>query len=328
MRINVAVPEANVSKHVLDAGLEAVTRLDESLLRDGAVPTAEQGIKQGVKWKPEPFDEEHFDHAGLIMRRGWGDCDDLAPWHAASLRHTGKDPEATAIVRRSGPKRWHAIVQRSDGSIDDPSKWAGMGQDQSVRGASLALMHAQPSVSGILDPKPSMAMVPFRGNWRARVDVPFASDPDYAMASLAAHQHPAHALVRAINGANKLAIASGMAQQAHIDRLCAIADHIDGVPLDAIAACYGDEHAAAAQQVVGSFFGKVKNLAKKVSRVAVPILKFVPGAGQALAALDLGSKAYNVAKNVLPTPKQLILFGVNPGHVPDLVRAGFPVVPG
>jgi len=117
MRINVAVPEAHVDAPVLDAMLESVTRLDQKLLQEGAVPTAKEAIKKhGVRWQPEPPGEEHFDHAGTVMQRGHGDCDDLAPHHAASLRHTGEDPGAKAVVYRSGPMRWHAVVQRSDAS--------------------------------------------------------------------------------------------------------------------------------------------------------------------------------------------------------------------
>ena len=118
MDLSVAVPEAKVSKEVLEPALESVTRLNERMIEKGEVPTAEDAIDHdGVRWKPEPPGAERFDHAGLVMRRKWGDCDDLAPWHAASLRVTGEDHGAQAIVYPSGPGRWHAVVRRSDGSI-------------------------------------------------------------------------------------------------------------------------------------------------------------------------------------------------------------------
>jgi len=193
MRINVAVPEAHVDAPVLDAMLESVTRLDQKLLKEGAVPTAKEAIKKhGVRWQPEPPGEEHFDHAGTVMQRGHGDCDDLAPHHAASLRHTGEDPGAKAVVYRSGPMRWHAVVQRSDGSIDDPSRWAGMGQGVSgvgehgfdvvgvdpaeygFAGSGLPLMYA-PSTNevGAYIVKPQVAMKPVRGAYQARADLPW-----------------------------------------------------------------------------------------------------------------------------------------------------------
>ena len=124
MRIKIAVPEAHVSPDVVDASLEAVTRLDQQMIESGQVPTFDSQSK--VKWQPEPPGDEHFDNAATVLARGWGDCDDLAPWHAAGLRATGRDPGATARVVPSGPNTYHAIVQRSDGSIDDPSVKAGM----------------------------------------------------------------------------------------------------------------------------------------------------------------------------------------------------------
>lgn len=129
MRLRIAIPEEHVTSQVLDAGLETLTRLDERLLKSGHAPPFTDAIKgrNGVRWKPEPPGEEHFDHAAMVHGRKWGDCDDLAPWKAAELRVTGEDPGATAVVKKSGPRRWHAIVKRSDGSFEDPSKDAGMG---------------------------------------------------------------------------------------------------------------------------------------------------------------------------------------------------------
>src|SRR4030042_1596380 len=151
MRINVAVPEAEVTKPVLDAALESVTRLNEQLIKSGSVPTFRKALaRDNIKWKPEPPGDEHFDHAGIVQRRKWGDCDDLGPWHAASLRATGEDPGATAVVRRSGPTRWHSYVERSDGSSDDPSREAGMGKkDDGVVGAVLPLMFNPTALSGV-----------------------------------------------------------------------------------------------------------------------------------------------------------------------------------
>ena len=69
MRINVAIPETRVSAPILDAALESVTRLDESLIRDGAAPTFAEGVKACVRWKPEPPGAEHFDHAAHVFER-------------------------------------------------------------------------------------------------------------------------------------------------------------------------------------------------------------------------------------------------------------------
>ena len=80
MRVNVAIPEAQVTKPVLDAALESVTRLNEQLL-EGGHPTFQAALKkQGIQWKPEPPGQEHFDHAGIVAHRGHGESSDLAPW--------------------------------------------------------------------------------------------------------------------------------------------------------------------------------------------------------------------------------------------------------
>jgi hypothetical protein len=95
MRVNVAIPESEVSAPILNAALEATTRLNESLIEQGKVPTFADGLKSDkIKWKPEPPGDEHFDHAGIVMKRKYGDCDDLAPWQAAS-------PVKTPMQRQS-----------------------------------------------------------------------------------------------------------------------------------------------------------------------------------------------------------------------------------
>jgi hypothetical protein len=58
------------------------------------------------------------------MRRGGGDCEDLATWRAAELRLHGEP--ARVIVYRSAPGVLHAVVRRGDGSIEDPSRRLGM----------------------------------------------------------------------------------------------------------------------------------------------------------------------------------------------------------
>ena len=109
---------------------EGVVRCNVRWLKEQAaagypVPTIRRA---GVRYKTER--REAFLCIPAVLMRGWGDCDDLACWWAAELRYTGKDKRAKVYVRksRSGvPGRYHAVVQRSDGTIDDPSIWLGMG---------------------------------------------------------------------------------------------------------------------------------------------------------------------------------------------------------
>jgi hypothetical protein len=206
MRIRLAVPDQLDDKErklALNHALEAVTIANSAMMKRGLVPKISGFIKAGkVKWKPEPPGDEHFDLASTVIQRGWGDCDDLAPAYAGQLRATGQDPGARAFVKRSGPTRWHALVRRSDGTIVDPSRAAGMGH--SVSGAGpIAPSFCRPMTD---DPRLCIAIRkhPKLGQWFARCDVPDRADP-YAWSSNAHHPNPRTALLSAIQGARHVA---------------------------------------------------------------------------------------------------------------------------
>lgn len=342
MRINVAVPEPHVSAPILNAALEGVTRLDEDLIKSGAVPPFELMINN-VRWKPEPPGQEHFDHAAKVAARGWGDCDDLGPWHAASLRVTGEDPGARAMVRKSGPKRWHVIVKRSDGSIDDPSIEAGMpgpGRKVGIRGATQPPMFIRPqsSVSGVYIATPHLALRPLQDRhgrpeaWQARTDLPWHWQPgrsasDVAMVSL--HKSPIsdQALVGACHGAIRLGEASGFAHDDHLDRIAAIRDALEGASWEELADEYGSEHATAAGHVVGSFFGSIfKGISKGISKIAPTALSFVPGVGPAAslafkAASPLVKKLVSKRHHLPPRQRHAAV----PSHRHRIVFTGPPI---
>ena len=129
MRIRLAIPDRLVTPEALEAALEATSLANEQAVIRGEVPHAADAIRRGIKWQPEPFlDGEHFDLAHVVASRGWGDCDDLAPYLTGSLRASGEDPGARSRVYKTGPDRWHVVTETSDGEILDPSKWAGMGK--------------------------------------------------------------------------------------------------------------------------------------------------------------------------------------------------------
>lgn len=278
MRIRLAVPEAAIAPDVLNAALEAVTRTNERLLEAGRIPTAAEGIERGIKWRPEPPGDEHFDVATTVMHRGHGDCDDLAPWHAASLRHTGEDPDAEAIVLKSGPKRWHAVVQRSDGSIDDPSAEAGMYEYRSP---------VQPRLKGPTN-RPHITSQVVGSLWCCRCDVPWKGS-NYALSAHAAHPHPAVALSRAIQGACTVGDSSGVVEREHLLRLAAVqalaqGEHPEVVRAELIRHGYNP---AAASHVVGSLFGSIfKGISKIASPLASVATSMIPGGGLIKAGLD------------------------------------------
>ena len=280
MRINVAVPESHVSAPVLNAALEATTRLNESLLKSGEVPLFDE-VRNAIRWKPEPPGDEHFDHAGVVVGRKWGDCDDMAPFAAATMRHTGEDPGARAVVVRSGPERWHAIVKRSDGTYRDPSRETGMGQTNGVMGAGLPLMAAgfgRRGVHGSYIQRPVLALRPVVVGgtleaWQARADLPWhwmpgSSPDDVAMVSLHASPVSSQAIVGACRGIVRLGAANDLGDE-QLARASAIADYCEGATWEDVADVYGEDEATAAGMVVGSFFG---DLAKK----AAPLLSATP----------------------------------------------------
>lgn len=196
MRIKLAIPDRHVTPEALEAVLEATMLANESAIRSGEVPALSDALSRGLKWKPEPFtDGEHFDMAEQVATRGWGDCDDLAPWLAGELRASGDDEGARPRVYKTGPDRWHVVVQTSDNKILDPSKWAGMKGDARQYGVagSVARPMARPGGG-------ALAVVPHDGAWWSRVDVPWAD----ALGHLASHAKastPEQALMRALHGA-------------------------------------------------------------------------------------------------------------------------------
>jgi hypothetical protein len=89
------------------------------------------------------------------------------------------------------------------------------------------------------------------------------------------------------------------------------------VPLDEIAACYGEEHAQAAAQVVGSFFGKI---ARGVQSAA----KMIPGGSMALklATGPLGKKLIQFIPGVGPIASTAL--DLAPGALKAMQRGGSP----
>jgi hypothetical protein len=224
MRIRLGVPrDANEDEKeaILNAALESVTLADQAQLARG-LPTAAEAIARGVRWKPEPPGDEHFDLAGTVLRRGWGDCDDLAPWHAASLRMSGEDPEAMAFVRRSGPNRWHAVVQRSNGQVDDPSRAAGMGVvgGDEYRGPFWDAMYGN---------RYGFAMSPLANGFAGRVDVPSLSVPA-VYSALARGRTPAGAVRGACVGA--LQVCGHDTAYEHELKTAALHDLLNGADYD------------------------------------------------------------------------------------------------
>lgn len=300
MRIRLAIPDElddQDRQEALDAALESVTRCVKAMVQKGLAPPAAGQIKsKQVVWKPEPPGDEHFDLPTTIMGRGWGDCDDLAPWHAGSLRAGGVDPGARAFVRRSGPKRWHALVRRSDGSIEDPSAAAGMHRVSGAdpEGAEASITKPMAEEGGRL----CLAICPTQDRrsplvYFARCDVPDSLEP-WDWSSSAAHPEPSRALLSAVKSARDVA-GDQMDEEDYL-RLGAVHDLILGADPDQVAEYLGElvddelagEILGDAVHSVGFFGGLLKGI-KKVAKAPFKIAK----------------KGLKVAKGVASLPFQI-----------------------
>ena len=153
--------------------LRGVILANRLLIRAGLVPPL---YKSGVRYRPEPWPStcekcgaknaphcnrcercnsnklervEEFADALTVLGRGWGDCDDLAPWRAAELQEQG-DAKADCkiswkvrcrncafrVVDRTKPcprcrsmrrfRVFHVTTRRGDGRVEDPSQYLGM----------------------------------------------------------------------------------------------------------------------------------------------------------------------------------------------------------
>jgi hypothetical protein len=78
--------------------------------------------------RERPGRPEIWQSADQLRRSRIGDCEDLAAYHAAWLRVTGRDANAKIGLARSSVG-FHVIVVRGDGSIEDPSAALGMHGD-------------------------------------------------------------------------------------------------------------------------------------------------------------------------------------------------------
>lgn len=263
MRIRLAIPDKHIDESILNAALETSTRANQRLLAAGEAPTIREAIQGGVRWKPEPFtDGEHFDLSSLVAQRGWGDCDDLAPWLAAEMRLRG-DPGATAIVKRSGPSRWHALVKDGQGKILDPSVWAGMKRRADLSGTSIqkpmaARGHGQSVVMPIVS-----------GGWAGRTDLPVDGCHVSGMSFGAT---PEDALLLSARGAALAGLGYGYRQD-ELDRLG-----------DMLAGLCGDVQEEETVGFLDSLLDTAGSLVKTALPVASAVAPFIPGIGPVAAA--------------------------------------------
>lgn len=113
MRVVLNLPN---DPEVIEAALGGLTAANAVLIRKLGLPPL---YATGVRYRRERG-SEIWQVATDVMRRGEGDCEDLAAIRAAE---TGG---RVAIIDGGRPRLLHAIVERADGAIEDPSTVLGM----------------------------------------------------------------------------------------------------------------------------------------------------------------------------------------------------------
>jgi hypothetical protein len=86
--------------------------------------------ESGVRYEREPWSPriEEFADVATVLRRGWGDCDDLCAWRVAELQELGEAADIRLYWRRNkrGQFTMHVQVRRANGDIEDPSRFLGL----------------------------------------------------------------------------------------------------------------------------------------------------------------------------------------------------------
>ena len=100
----------------------------DDLRRTGARPL----YSAGVRYRVEAPGHERWQLPSETRALGYGDCEDLASYRVADLRHSGEDSGARVVTYQSAPNVRHCIVRRSNEQTEDPSRRLGMGSQQDL----------------------------------------------------------------------------------------------------------------------------------------------------------------------------------------------------
>lgn len=115
-----------VPERKLDGALGVLQGLSELQLSRAAMAGPVPSLYgAGVRYQREPLGREWWQTAHDNFSEGEGDCEDLASHRAAELNVFHGEPARTIAVR-TGARSFHAVVERADGSIEDPSLALGM----------------------------------------------------------------------------------------------------------------------------------------------------------------------------------------------------------
>lgn len=118
------------SRKIMLFMLELLALYDLKYLRRH--PNTVRLAKSGVRYVRDTFPDDLESWKGIpaILRDGHADCKSLAAWRCAELRLAGKKCKMALTFGRKSPTGrgtiLHAIVERADGTTEDPSRLLGM----------------------------------------------------------------------------------------------------------------------------------------------------------------------------------------------------------
>jgi len=129
--------QARMFACVVRIELEALVQINQLYLATHRVPPL---YTSGVRYQSEPANyiklgnllvrrAEEFAAIPAVLERGWGDCDDLGPWRCAELRNSGEKAKMRVVWvkdKKTGEKKFHVLVRRANGAVEDPSHKLGM----------------------------------------------------------------------------------------------------------------------------------------------------------------------------------------------------------
>lgn len=107
----------------LDLLAEVLTALNRYYISRGYVQPMDLDTTE-IRYEREPAGQESWLALPILQALKRGDCEDLAAATAASYDGIGR-----VIIRRVSEGGYHAVVQRPDGTILDPSALLGMVDD-------------------------------------------------------------------------------------------------------------------------------------------------------------------------------------------------------
>lgn len=120
IRVEMELP---ASPAVLEAAMEGLVGANVEMMTHGrlggvAFPPL---YASGIVYRREPPGQEDWQTADRLLENREGDCEDLAAYRTAELRRDGELGARARVVPTQRGK-FHAIVQREDGSMEDPSR--------------------------------------------------------------------------------------------------------------------------------------------------------------------------------------------------------------